>query len=216
MDRTKIRVAIAGAAGRMGRALVEACHAAPEITLVGGLENAGCSLLGQDLGELAGVGRLGVQISSDASTVIAMSDVLIDFTAPAATLNHASLCKVTNTRHVIGTTGIDADGKAAIAAAALECAIVFAPNMSVGVNLCFRLLALAAEVLGADYDVEIVEAHHRHKRDAPSGTALRMGEVVANALGRKLEDCAIYGREGVSDTGRRYRRRSYGAVRGDR
>jgi 4-hydroxy-tetrahydrodipicolinate reductase len=140
----------------------------------------------------------GVQIGDDAAAAIGAAQCLIDFTRPAGTLGHLALCRRQGVALVIGTTGFDAAGKRAIEEAARDIPIVFAPNMSVGVNLVFRLLDVAARVLNEGYDVEIIEAHHRHKVDAPSGTALRMGEVIAGALGRELADCAVYGREGVT------------------
>jgi 4-hydroxy-tetrahydrodipicolinate reductase len=154
--------------------------------------------MGTDAGELCGLGRLGVPISDDPVRALERVDVLVDFTRPDASLSYLEACRQTGRKMVIGTTGFDDAGKRRIAAAARDTAIVFAPNMSVGVNLCFRLLDIAARVLGDDVDVEIVEAHHRHKVDAPSGTALRMGEVVAAALGRDLADVAVYGRQGVT------------------
>ena len=200
----EIRVAVAGAGGRMGRTLVQAVTQADGLVLGAATEQPGSSLIGADAGELAGVGRLGVAVAADLAGAAAAFDVLIDFTAPAATLENLALCRAAGKRMVIGTTGLDADQRAAIAAAGQEIGIVFAPNMSVGVNLCFKLLDIAARVLGDDVDIEIIEAHHRHKVDAPSGTALRMGEVVAAALGRDLAEVAVYGREG--HTGARERR----------
>ncbi|MGF1546191.1 MAG: 4-hydroxy-tetrahydrodipicolinate reductase [Thiotrichales bacterium] len=191
------RIAIVGAAGRMGRTLIQACAQASECRLTAATEQAGSSLLGADAGELAGVGRLEVTLVSTLAQAPDF-DVLIDFTRPEATFEHLEFCIRHQRAIVIGTTGFDAAGKARIAAAADSIPVVFAPNMSVGVNLCLKLLDLAARVLGDEVDVEIVEAHHRHKVDAPSGTALRMGEVVAAALGRDLTQCAVYGREGVT------------------
>lgn len=202
MSDTKI--AIAGAGGRMGRTLIQAVTEAEGCVVAVATERAGGSLIGADAGELAGVGRLGVSVEAELGPRLDAFDVLIDFTSPAATLEHLALCRRAGRRLVIGTTGIDAGGRAAIAEAGADVGIVFAPNMSVGVNLCFKLLGIAARVLGDDVDVEIIEAHHRHKVDAPSGTALRMGEVVAAALGRDLKDVAVYGREG--HTGPRERR----------
>ena len=198
------RIAIVGAAGRMGRTLVQAVHEASDTELTVAVERPGSSLIGVDAGELAGIGRLGVAVEADLGAASDRFDTLIDFTAPAATLGHVALCRERGKRLVIGTTGIDPAGRANIAAAAGHVGIVFAPNKSVGVNLCFRLLQLAAGVMGEDADIEIIEAHHRHKVDAPSGTALRMGEVVAQALGRDLAEVAVYGREG--HTGQRDRR----------
>jgi 4-hydroxy-tetrahydrodipicolinate reductase len=192
-----IRVVIAGASGRMGKALLEAVAGAADMVLHAALEREGSPWLGHDAGELVGT-SLGVRISHDVNAALEGADVLIDFTRPEATLHHLRLCEEKKVALVIGTTGFDAAGKAAITVAAKRVPIVFAPNMSVGVNLAFRLLDMAARVLDEGFDVEIVEAHHRHKVDAPSGTALRMGEVVAAALGRDLKDCAVYGREGVT------------------
>jgi 4-hydroxy-tetrahydrodipicolinate reductase len=190
------RIAITGAAGRMGRTLVEAVRAAPGLALTVAVERSDSSLLGSDAGELAGIGRIGVPLTADLAGSADAFDTLIDFTAPAATLANLAFCRQAGKQMVIGTTGIDPAGRQALAQAGGEIGIVFAPNMSVGVNLCFRLLDLAARVMGADADIEIVEAHHRHKVDAPSGTALRMGEVVAQALGRDLAQVAVYGRQG--------------------
>lgn len=190
------RIAIMGAAGRMGRNLIDAVLQQEGVTLAAGILEPGSSLLGADLGELAGKGKLGVQAVSTVESVLDQFDVLIDFTAPEVTVANAALCAAHGKKLVVGTTGLSAEQKQALQQAAQQTAIMFAPNMSVGVNLCFKLLELAAQVLGDDYDVEIVEAHHRHKVDSPSGTALRMGEVVADALGRDLASCAVYGREG--------------------
>lgn len=191
-----IQVAVAGAGGRMGRTLIKAVTQAPGLAISVASEHSGSSLLGADAGELAGVGPLGVEVRPDLEPVLAGFDVLIDFTAPTATLHHLDLCRRAGNRAVIGTTGFDAVQRADVAAAGGDTGIVFAPNMSVGVNLCLKLLDVAARVLGDEVDIEIVEAHHRDKVDAPSGTAIRMGEVIANALGRDLEEVAVYGREG--------------------
>jgi 4-hydroxy-tetrahydrodipicolinate reductase len=199
-----IGIAIAGAAGRMGRILVQAVTETEGLALTVASERPESTLLGSDAGELAGVRRLGVEIRSDLGSARDGFDVLIDFTTPAATMEHLALCRRAGRRMVIGTTGLDAAQRAAIDAAGADIGIVCAPNMSVGVNLCFKLLDIAARVLGDEVDVEIIEAHHRHKVDAPSGTALRMGEVVAAALGRDLGEVAVYGREGR--TGPRDRR----------
>lgn len=192
------RIAVSGVSGRMGRALVEACQRGPGLRLGAALDRTGSTTLGADAGELSGLGRLGVAVGGDLHALLSDFDVLVDFTRPEATLDYLEVCRKAGKKLVIGTTGFDADGKNRIAAAARDIAIVFAPNMSVGVNLSLKLLDLAARVLGEEVDVEIIEAHHRHKVDAPSGTALRMGEVVAAALGRELKDCAVYGREGVT------------------
>ena len=188
------RIGINGAAGRMGRMLIEACRAAEGVELTAASERADSPLLGTDAGELVGAGRLGVALRGELDPQ--SFDVLIDFTRPEGTLQQLEICRRAGRRMVIGTTGFSEAQRAAIAAAAGDIAIVFAPNMSVGVNLCFRLLDLAARVLGDAVDIEVIEAHHRHKVDAPSGTALRMGEVVAEALGRDLTTCAVYGRQG--------------------
>jgi 4-hydroxy-tetrahydrodipicolinate reductase len=180
----------------MGKTLIEAIHATEGMELGAATERPDSSMVGADAGELAGVGKLGVPISHSLTKVIDSFDVLIDFTAPASTMVHLDVCRQHGKQIVIGTTGMDDAQKRQISAAANDIGVVFAPNMSVGVNLCFKLLDIAARVMGDDADIEIVEAHHRHKVDAPSGTALRMGEVVADALGRDLKKVAVYGREG--------------------
>jgi 4-hydroxy-tetrahydrodipicolinate reductase len=198
------RIAITGAAGRMGRSLIEAVHNMDGLELTVALEHPDSSLLGSDAGDLAGLGRLGVVLGADLAAVSGEFDVLIDFTRPEPTLANMAICRSAGRRMVIGTTGFSEAQKLEIAAAANAIGVVFAPNMSVGVNLCLKLLDMAARVLGDEVDIEVIEAHHRHKVDAPSGTALRMGEVVAAALGRDLASCAVYGREG--HTGERDRR----------
>ncbi len=190
-----IRVAVAGANGRMGRVLVEAVGRHPDTVLSGALEHAGSEALGLDAGYAIGV-KTGVPISSDIAAVLADSDVLIDFTRPDVSAQLIAACAAQGVKMVIGTTGFDDAGKAAIQQAAEKAGIVFAANYSVGVNLTFHILDTVARVLNQGYDIEIIEAHHRHKIDAPSGTALRMGEVIADALGRDLKSCAVYGREG--------------------
>lgn len=197
------RIAVTGVGGRMGRTLIEAIHQTDGVSVGVALEHAGSSLIGADAGELAGVGRLGVKVSTDAASVAGQFDVLIDFTRPDGTLEYLEACERAGKAMVIGTTGFTEQQKQRIARAGDKIALVMAPNMSVGVNLCLKLLDMAARVLGDSVDIEIIEAHHRHKVDAPSGTALRMGEVVASALGRNLKDCAVYGREG--NTGARDR-----------
>ncbi len=190
-----MKIAIAGASGRMGRMLVEAVLGSGDLQLAGALDLAGSPAIGDDAG--AFLGRpCGVPITSDLRTTLAGADALIDFTRPAGTLAHLAVCRALGVRMVIGTTGFDEAGKAAIAEAAREIGIVFAPNMSVGVNVVLKLLAMAAKAMPSGYDIEVIEAHHRHKVDAPSGTALAMGEAVAHALGRELRDCAVYAREG--------------------
>ena len=197
------RVAVTGAAGRMGKTLIEALQAADDLTLGAAFERDGLSLLGADAGELAGVGRLGVVITSDLSAALDEFDALIDFSIPEATLGNLQACRRAGKRLVIGTTGFDAEGLAEIRAAAADIPILMAPNMSVGVNLCFKLIELAASVLGDEVDVEVIEAHHRDKIDAPSGTAVRMGEILADALERNLGEVAVYGRQGVTGPRRR-------------
>ena len=197
------RIAVVGAAGRMGKTLIEACHQTAGVELTVATEQATSSLIGADAGEVAGIGKNGVIVAPSLAQATQDFDVLIDFTRPEPCLAHLEWCVEHGKKMVIGTTGFDDAGKATIAKAAETVAIVFAPNMSVGVNLCLKLLDMAAKVLGDSVDIEIIEAHHRHKIDAPSGTALRMGEVVANALGRDLKEVAVYGREGI--TGERER-----------
>ncbi len=193
-----VRLAIAGASGRMGRMLIEAALADPGVTLAVALDQAGSPAIGQDAGAALGQ-TTGVHITSDLGA-LAAADCLIDFTRPAGTLEHLRRCRELGVRMVIGTTGFDADGKAAIREAAQHIGVVFAPNMSVGVNVLFRLLEVAADVL-QDYDVEIFEAHHRLKVDAPSGTALGMGEVIARRWGHELDEIADWARHG--ETGAR-------------
>jgi 4-hydroxy-tetrahydrodipicolinate reductase len=193
----ELKIAVAGAGGRMGRILVEAIAAAPDAVLAGALDVAGAPCIGQDAAGFLGKAA-GVNIVADLAEGLAGADYLIDFTRPEGTLKHIAYCAEHGIKMIIGTTGFDDAGKAAIAAAAQKTAILFAPNMSVGVNVTLKLLELAAKSLSEGYDIEIVEAHHRYKVDAPSGTALKMGEVVAGALGRDLKECAVYGREGVT------------------
>ncbi|MGD9423608.1 4-hydroxy-tetrahydrodipicolinate reductase [Pantoea sp. NSTU24] len=191
-----IRIAVVGAPGRMGRNLIEATQQAEGVALGAALVRAGSSLIGSDAGEVAGIGRNGILIADDLRAVINDFDVLIDFTRPEGTLEYMAICREHGKAMVIGTTGFDEAGKAAIRAAAEEIAIVFAANFSVGVNLVLKLLEQAAKVMGEYADIEIVEAHHRHKVDAPSGTALAMGEAIADAMAWKLDEHAVYAREG--------------------
>ena len=192
-----IRIAVVGAGGRMGRMLVESTIKDGEAVLVAAVDQAGQPSIGKTAGELVGL-TCDVPVTSDVEAAIAAANCLIDFTRPQGTLAHLALCRKHRTAIVIGTTGFESDGKAAIAEAAKEIPVVFSSNMSVGANTVFKLLDIASHILSQGYDIEIVEAHHRLKVDAPSGTALRMGEVVASALGRDLKTCAIYGREGVT------------------
>ncbi|MBS4096266.1 MAG: 4-hydroxy-tetrahydrodipicolinate reductase [Sulfuricella sp.] len=193
---TTLNMVIAGATGRMGRALLEGVAQAGDLHLHGALERDGSALVGRDAGEFGGT--VGVKLSHDLAATLKGAHALIDFTRPEATLEHLKICRELGVNIVIGTTGFTPEQKQFIADAGQDIGVVFAPNMSVGVNLSLKLLDIAARVLNEGYDIEIVEAHHRHKVDAPSGTALRMGEVVANALGRDLAECAVYGREGVT------------------
>ena len=192
-----LKIAIAGASGRMGRTLIEAVLRNADTKLAAALEIAGSPHLGKDAGEFAG-SSCGIKVTDDIERALQGCDALIDFTRPEGTLHHAALCKKLGVRMIIGTTGFDDTGKQALADAAKSIAIVVAPNFSVGVNVTFKLLETAAKSLGKGYDIEVIEAHHRLKVDAPSGTALRMGEVVAQATGRDLKSCAIFGREGAT------------------
>lgn len=190
-------IAIAGASGRMGQMLIEAIQAADDCQLGGALDQAGSPALGLEAGAHTGHPS-GVRITADIWQGLGGCQVLIDFTRPEGTLEHMRACRELGVSLVIGTTGFNAAQKAEIAAAAQDIAIVMAPNMSVGVNVTLKLLDMAARAMATGYDIEIIEAHHRHKVDAPSGTALKMGEVIADALGRDLKDCAVYAREGVT------------------
>ena len=190
------RIAILGADGRMGHALITACHQAEHLTLGAAIERPGSPALGTDAGLLAGIGPLGVAVTDRLDQVTRAFDVLIDFTRPEPSLAALKICVAEGKRMVIGTTGFSASEKTQISEAAKTIPIMLAPNMSVGVNLSLKLLEIATRVIGKETDIEIIEAHHRHKVDAPSGTALRMGEVVAAALGRELDDCAVWAREG--------------------
>ena len=190
------RIAVAGAAGRMGKALVQAVFQDPDTTLTVATDRSGSSLIGVDAGELAGVGALGVKLVDSLGSSGSEFDVLIDFTSPESTIRHVGVCEAHGKGIVIGTTGLSDEQKKQLQCAGKSIPVIFAPNMSVGVNLIFKLLETAARVMGEESDIEIVEAHHRHKVDAPSGTALHMGEIIADTLGRDLSKCAVYGREG--------------------
>ncbi|MFT0211649.1 4-hydroxy-tetrahydrodipicolinate reductase [Pseudomonas sp. F1_0610] len=190
------RIAVMGAAGRMGKTLIEAVCQTETGELTAAIDRPDSSLIGADAGELTGLGKISVPLVADLRDVLNDFDVLIDFTHPSVTLKNLEICRQAKKAMVIGTTGFSLQERELIVQAGKEIPIVFAANFSVGVNLCLNLLDTAARVLGNDVDIEILEAHHRHKVDAPSGTALRMGEVVANALGRDLEQVAVYGREG--------------------
>ena len=199
-----IKVAIVGAGGRMGKTLLEACAEAEGLELTVATERAGSSLIGVDAGELAGLGTNGIIIADSLENAEHDFDVLIDFTRPEPTLLHLAWCLEHKKSIVIGTTGFTDEEKEQINLASKNIPIVLAANFSVGVNLTLKLLETAAKVLGDDVDIEIIEAHHRHKVDAPSGTALAMGEVIADTLDRDLAECAVYGRQG--HTGERDRK----------
>jgi len=190
-------ICVAGATGRMGHMLIEAITAADDCTLSGALDQPNCPAIGQDASGFLGKPS-GVQVQSDLNTGLASAKYLIDFTRPEGTMAHLQACVKQGVNLIIGTTGFTDAQKAEIAEAAKHIAIVMAPNMSVGVNVTLKLLQMAAKAMATGYDIEIIEAHHRHKVDAPSGTALKMGEVIADALGRDLKDCAVYAREGVT------------------
>ncbi|MBL8372944.1 MAG: 4-hydroxy-tetrahydrodipicolinate reductase [Burkholderiaceae bacterium] len=196
-ETSPLRVCVAGASGRMGRMLVEQVLASADCVLASALDVTGSPAIGQDAG--AALGRTtGIVITADRRAALAVADCLIDFTRPEGTLEHLRLCAELGVKAVVGTTGFTTEQKAEISTLAARMALVMAPNMSVGVNVTLKLLQIAARALSTGYDIEIIEAHHRHKVDAPSGTALRMGEVIADALGRDLQACAVYGREGVT------------------
>ena len=199
-----MRIAVVGASGRMGLCLIKAAALAKNAELAAAVSRPDSLAIGRDAGELAGISVVGVKVVDNLAAVVDQFDVLIDFTRPDASMAFIEICREAGKKLVIGTTGYSDAQKALISEAAKDVAIVMAPNMSVGVNLSLKLLALAAKVMGDYTDIEVIEAHHRHKVDAPSGTALRMGEVIAETLGRDLKDCAIYGREG--NTGERDRK----------
>ncbi|MEX0617467.1 MAG: 4-hydroxy-tetrahydrodipicolinate reductase [Pseudohongiellaceae bacterium] len=192
-----IRVAIAGAAGRMGRTLLEAVQTSETMTVTAATVLGDDPALNQDVGTLIGRAECGVVTVEHLATVAGQFDVLVDFTAPAASLLHLAICREQGKAMVIGTTGFSETEKESIRSVARDIPVVFAPNMSAGVNLCMKLLRIAAQVIGSESDIEILEMHHRHKKDAPSGTALKMGEVIAEELGRDLEEVGIFGREGL-------------------
>jgi 4-hydroxy-tetrahydrodipicolinate reductase len=191
-------VVVAGAAGRMGRCLVTCLQEAADLSLVGALEKPGHPALGKDVGDVAGVGRLGVAITDQPRALLTRDRILAEFSVPEATLGHLRLAANAGARAVIGTTGFSPGEREEIALLASRIPILLSPNMSLGVNLAFKLLAQMAAVLGDEYDVEIAEIHHRGKKDAPSGTALRMAEIIAQALGRDLNQVLVYGRQGLT------------------
>lgn len=199
-----MRIAVVGASGRMGLCLIKAAALSKNAELAVAVSRPESLAIGRDAGELAGISVVGVKVGDDLASVVDQFDVLIDFTRPDASMAFIETCREAGKKIVIGTTGYSDAQKARISEAAKDVAIVMAPNMSVGVNLSLKLLEMTAKVMGDYTDIEVIEAHHRHKVDAPSGTALRMGEVIADTLGRDLKDCAIYGREG--NTGERDRK----------
>ncbi|MBK8814797.1 MAG: 4-hydroxy-tetrahydrodipicolinate reductase [Methylococcaceae bacterium] len=198
------RIGVTGASGRMGASLIKVLGQSATVRLTVAVDRAGSPVIDKDTGELIGADASGIKIVDNLADVIDQFDILIDFTRPEASMDYVEICRQAGKKLVIGTTGFNEAQKAQIAVAANDTAIVMAPNMSVGVNLSLKLLEMAAKVMGDYTDIEIIEAHHRHKVDAPSGTALRMGEVVAKALNRDLKDCAVYAREGI--TGERDRK----------
>ena len=196
MSKTPIRLGISGAAGRMGRTLIEACQSDERFICTTAFEAGDNKAIGVDAGILVGVGESGVKISDDLASSCDDFDVLVNFTVPSATISQVSICREAKKRMVIGTTGLSPSERELLVRASQDIPIVYAPNMSVGVNLCFRLLDITSRVLGDEVDIEIIEGHHRNKIDAPSGTAVRMGEIIADALGRDLAQVAVYGRQG--------------------
>jgi len=190
-----MKIAIAGATGRMGKMLIEAVLNTPDAQLVGALEHTGSTQVGEDAGAFLGK-KTGVTITADIAAALSGAEYLIDFTRPEGTMAHLAIAQKTGSKMIIGTTGLNAEQLDSLKIASKNLAIVFAPNMSVGVNVTFKLLEVAAKMLSEGYDIEVIEAHHRHKVDAPSGTALRMGEVIAEALGEKLDEVAVFAREG--------------------
>ena len=190
-----MKIAIAGATGRMGKMLIEAVLNTPDAQLVGALEHTGSTQVGEDAGAFLGK-KTGVTITTDIAAALSGAEYLIDFTRPEGTMAHLAIAQKTGSKMIIGTTGLNAEQLDSLKIASKNLAIVFAPNMSVGVNVTFKLLEVAAKMLSEGYDIEVIEAHHRHKVDAPSGTALRMGEVIAEALGEKLDEVAVFAREG--------------------
>ena len=193
-----IKIGVCGAAGKMGKAILEVCKETDGVEIGAAVEHPDSPKIGIDAGEVAGIGKIGIKIADDITSISSDVDVIIDFTLATSIIKNIDKCVSSNFKMVIGTTGLDEKDHHRIKSAANEIAIVFAPNMSIGVNLCFKLLEMASSVIGKDADVEIIEAHHRDKKDAPSGTAIRMGEIVAETTERNLKDCAVYGREGIT------------------
>jgi 4-hydroxy-tetrahydrodipicolinate reductase len=196
-NNQRLRVAVAGASGRMGRMLIEAILQSDDLALTAALDRPDSPALGTDPSAFLGQPS-GIAIESDVRAALSRADCLIDFTRPEGTMDHLAICAELGVKLVIGTTGFSDEQKARIAEYARRTAVMLSPNMSVGVNVTFKLLEMAAKALSTGYDIEVIEAHHRHKVDAPSGTALKMGEVIAEALGRDLKDCAVYDRHGIT------------------
>ena len=192
------KIGVVGANGRMGRRLIEAAHQGAHTQLGAAFVRNGSPMIGQDAGQVAGIGQIGVPVVGDMAEHCPDFDVLIDFTSIEATMTHLEICRENGKAIVIGTTGLSDAQKDTLSRAAMDIPVVFAPNMSIGINVLLQVLGQVATMLGDDYDVEVIEAHHRHKVDAPSGTALRLGESVADALDRDLDRVAIYGREGIT------------------
>ena len=193
----RVKVAVAGACGRMGKEIIKAIFEDPEVELASAFERKDHPQIGTDAGQVAGVGELGVKIIDDASSAIAQAEILIDFTYPAPTIEHLEICAEKGKGAVVGTTGLSEVQKERLKSLAEKIPILYSPNMSVGVNLLFALVRKACEVLGRDYDLEVIEAHHRLKKDAPSGTALRLAEILAEVRGWELNEVACYKREGA-------------------
>jgi len=193
-----IKIGVCGAAGKMGKAILGVCKDTDGVEIGAAIEHPESPKIGIDVGEVVGIGKTGIEITDDISSVANKVDVIIDFTSATSTIQNIDKCVSSNCKMVIGTTGLDEKDHHQIKSAANEIAIVFAPNMSIGVNLCFKLLEMTSNVIGKDADVEIIEAHHRDKKDAPSGTAIRMGEIIAEVTERDLRDNAVYGREGIT------------------
>ncbi len=192
-----MKAAVSGAGGRMGKRIIALAHAHPDIDISGALDAPGCPDMGKDAGEAAGIGALGVPITDDTASVVAGCDVLIDFSSPEASVEHVKAAADAGKAIVVGTTGLSQEQREEMAASARNTRVVFAPNMSMGVNLLFNLVERVASALGDAYDVEIVEAHHNMKKDAPSGTAVRISEIIAETLNRDIDEVGVYGRKGL-------------------
>ncbi len=192
-----LKIGVCGAAGRMGKTIIEVCDKMDNLVITAAVEREGSPVLGRDAGEVADIEKLGITIDDDISVAADKVDIVIDFTSPVSLTGNIKKCVAAGIKMVIGTTGLSDIDHALMRSAAEKVAIVYAPNMSIGVNLCLKLLETATIAIGGDADIEIIEAHHRHKKDAPSGTAIRMGEVIADTRGQTLKECAVYGRQGT-------------------